>query len=372
MNVLTDIDNRKIAQANELITSVAKMDKIPLKFFEIAVASLDINNVPEDRTVHISKDLLFSYFNVKSEAKHTRFKQALLNLHAQAIFHMTEEVSKNKFEMKIISPIEESRWNNYSDEVSIQFTSKIMPYLIDLKENFTQYLLADIAVLNSKYSIILFKLLCMNFNQYEHYKYKGNRTQKQLDSYKNPTIQLDELRRITNTVGEYQKMHQFTEWILEKPIQEINEKTHYKVSYDKIKEGRSVVAIQFHVNKKFTAPNDYKDTDEVFILDKKEKEEMEKDLYLMAQQSNFTQLLLAKFIIGVQDILDMDVMIALQKNVYPLYEELKSLRGIEGVETHLDYVSSKMQGYSKKNIAKYLCKAIEGYLPTVKIQDIEK
>jgi plasmid replication initiation protein len=44
-----------------------------------------------------------------------------------------------------------------------------MPYLIDLGTKFTQYALSDIMELNSKYSIILYKWLSMQFNQYEHY-----------------------------------------------------------------------------------------------------------------------------------------------------------------------------------------------------------
>ena len=56
----------------------------------------------------------------------------------------------------------------------------------------------------------------------------------------------------------------------------------------------------------------------------------------------------------------------------PLYDELKALRGLNGVKDHLSYVRSKQEAYSKRNIAKYLKKAIEQYLPTVKLQDLEQ
>jgi len=56
--------------------------------------------------------------------------------------------------------------------------------------------------------------------------------------------------------------------------------------------------------------------------------------------------------------------------VYPLYDELKALRGLNGVKDHLSYVRAKQEAYSKRNIAKYLKKAIEQYLPTVKRQDL--
>ncbi|MEB5858088.1 RepB protein, partial [Enterococcus gallinarum] len=53
-------------------------------------------------------------------------------------------------------------------------------------------------------------------------------------------------------------------------------------------------------------------------------------------------------------------------------DELKELRGLNGVKDHLSYVASKQEAYSKRNVAKYLKKAIEQYLPTVKLQDLDQ
>ncbi len=47
-------------------------------------------------------------------------------------------------------------------------------------------------------------------------------------------------------------------------------------------------------------------------------------------------------------------MAGLQKNVYPLYDELKALRGLNGVKDHLSYISSKQEDYSKRNIARVI------------------
>ncbi len=45
-NELASLRDVKVVQANDLITSVAKMEKIPLKIFELAVAQIDIENPP--------------------------------------------------------------------------------------------------------------------------------------------------------------------------------------------------------------------------------------------------------------------------------------------------------------------------------------
>ena len=89
-------------------------------------------------------------------------------------------------------------------------------------------------------------------------------------------------------------------------------------------------------------------------------------------QSPYTKLLGEKWLINVADMQDIATMTGLAEKVYPLYDELKEARGLKGVETHLSYVASKQEGYSKRNVVKYLKTAIEGYLPTVALQDLEQ
>ena len=374
--MMNDIRNKKIVQHNDLITSVAKMDKTPLKFFELAVACLDTKNIPDDKTVHVSKELLFSFFDVKSENKHSRFKEAILKVHEQAIFSMQEmNERKGKYEYQVISPLEKTSWNDYEDVVSFKFTESILPYLIELKENFTQYLLSDIAQLNSKYSIILYKWLSMNFNQFEYYQHTNNRREIQLDEYQNPIITIEELRRLTNTENEYTHFPMFEKRILKVAEKEINQYTTLNISYEKIKVGRSINAIQFHITKKPIAKNEFykqEQQDPVYLENKADREAKQEKLFAQAMQSPYTKLLGEKWLINVADMQDIGTMTGLAEKVYPLYDELKEARGLKGVETHLSYVASKQEGYSKRNVVKYLKTAIESYLPTVALQDLEQ
>ena len=95
-------------------------------------------------------------------------------------------------------------------------------------------------------------------------------------------------------------------------------------------------------------------------------------LFAEAMQSPYTKLLGEKWLINVADMQNISTMTGLAEKVYPLYDELKEARGLKGVETHLSYVASKQEGYSKRNVVKYLKTAIEGYLPTVALQDLEQ
>ncbi|MDR9868667.1 RepB family plasmid replication initiator protein [Lactococcus cremoris] len=368
---LNELEKRKVVENNALITSVAKMQKTALKMFELAVSCIDTENLPENNTVYLSKEELFAFFEVASNSKHTQFKEAIEIMQKQAYFKIKSN-KKLGIEYESIVPIPYVKWNDYNDEVTIQFSEHIMPYLINLKSEFTQYKISELKKLNSKYSIILYRWLTMNYNQYEHYSDKGGRREEQVEAYRNPTISIRELREMTDTVKEYERFQSLETWVLKKPLEEINAHTSFNVSYDKVKKGRSIDSIVFHITKKHRADdNSYKLEDKTYQEAKAQKEESEKDLVFKAMESKYTKLLIENFLLSPYEMTDTALMAGLQKNVYPKYDELKTLRGLEGVKKHLSYVREKQEPYSKGNIAKYLKKAIEQYLPTVKRQDIE-
>lgn len=371
---LKEIEKRKIVEHNDLITSVAKMDKVPLKIFELSVSCIDTDNPPKNNTIYLSKAELFAFFKVDDSNKHHRFKEAIAKMQEQAFFEIREEKDKG-FKFRRILPIPEVAWTDYDDKVMIRFDQAIMPYLIDLKQSFTQYALSDLVELNSKYSIILYKWLSMNYNQYEHYSFKGGRRAEQVEAYRNPSITVEELRTITDTVNEHKHFPHFENRVLKKGIEEINAHTSFNVIYDKIKKGRSIDSIVFHITKKPVARNDFyklEEQDPIYLQDKANKEQAEELLAGKALKSKYTRLLIENFLLSPYEMTDTSLMAGLQAHVYPLYDELKALRGLNGVKDHLSYVRSKQEAYSKRNIAKYLKKAIEQYLPTVKLQDLEQ
>ena len=369
---LNELEKRKVVEHNSLITSIAKMDKTPLKMFELAVSCINTEEPPKDNTVYLSKRDLFAFFKVSDNDKHSRFKQAVEKMQKQAFFQIKEEAGKG-FKFKSIVPIPYVEWTDYNDEVKIEFHREIMPYLINLKKNFTQHALSDIAELNSKYSIILYRWLSMNYNQYEHYSVKGGRRADQVESYRNPSISVKELRIMTDTINEYKDMNNFTKKVLNKPLEEMNAHTSFNVTYEKVKKGRSIDSIVFHIEKKPVARNDFyklEEQDPIYLQDKANKEQAEELLAGKALKSKYTKLLLDNMLLSPYEMTDTSLMAGLQAHVYPLYDELKALRGLNGVKDHLSYISSKQEAYSKRNVAKYLKKAIEQYLPTVKRQNL--
>ena len=375
---IPEIEKRKVAEHNDLITSIAKMDKTPLKIFELAVSFIDTENPPSDNTVHLSKSEIYNFFDVSDNDKHSRFKKAITTLHKQSIFEIREMNEKRgKYEYQVISPLEKTTWNDYSDILTIKFTSSIMPYLINLKTNFTQYALLDIMELNSKYSIILYKWLSMQYNQYEHYKNKGGRRKEQLEKYCNPEIKVSELRVITDTSLEYKRFTHFETWIIEKPLEEINKHTHFMVTYEKIKKGRNIDSIQFHITKKVQPQElngEYKEReqDPAYLQGKKNREEQTALLSAKAMQNPYTMELLEFEILEMRNLADISLMARLQEVVYPIYSEIEKQAGIKRVREHFETIKNHRQDYSKPNIAQYLLVSARNFLASGDVIKKEK
>ncbi|EQC95115.1 hypothetical protein LLT3_14550, partial [Lactococcus cremoris subsp. cremoris TIFN3] len=90
-----------------------------------------------------------------------------------------------------------------------------------------------------------------------------------------------------------------------------------------------MIALSFILRRNGKADdNSYKLEDQAYIEGKKAKEETEKDLYTESMQSPYTKLLSENMLLFPNDFMDIKTMAGLQKNVYPLYDELKELKGL--------------------------------------------
>ena len=118
-----------------------------------------------------------------------------------------------------------------SGKVNITLNSNIKKYLIDLRENFTQYELYNILALKGKYSIRL----------YEFFKSYSFMHEKKVD--------IDELKRILQA-EKYINYKDFRNRVLEKAVKEINQYTDIEVSYTTENKGRKIIALTLYIKKK--------------------------------------------------------------------------------------------------------------------------
>ncbi|MDH4720569.1 RepB family plasmid replication initiator protein [Enterococcus faecalis] len=85
---LKEIEKRKIVEHNDLITSVAKMDKVPLKIFELAVSCIDTDNPPKDHTILLSKTELFAFLKYLTTTSMVALKKPLKKCKSKLFFRL--------------------------------------------------------------------------------------------------------------------------------------------------------------------------------------------------------------------------------------------------------------------------------------------
>lgn len=361
---VNDLQDKLVAQNNDLISSFPDMRLASMKIFEIAVGAVDTNVENVQREVSLKKNAIYNALKQTGNSRTTHLRDVLEQLQKQALFHLLPSKETNNREI-IISPISKIEWDDSEDYVSLSFTPEIIPYITKLKKNFTQYKLEDVLNLNSKHAVTLYKTLIMSFNKYLNYnKSNGNVKQSQLDAWQNPIISVKEIRRMTGTLKRYPNFAMFRKNVLDKAIDEINQKTELMVNYDKIRSGRYISDIQFHIKKK-VADASVEDMKHIETVEQTQQErEMENaKIYADAMASGYTQMLLQRFLLNPTDMTDQATMIGLGKKVYIKYDKVKEQLGMNALERHLDYVHDHINDWNRHtNIAKYLEKAVDDYL----------
>jgi plasmid replication initiation protein len=115
--------------------------------------------------------------------------------------------------------------------VEIRIDDTLKPYLLALKDNYTQYELGYVLVLKSKYSIRLYEML-------KSYAYIGEKD-----------YSLDELKNALQIDG-YDEFRYLKRDIIDKSLSEINAHTDLQIEYKTYRTGRSIGGLVFDISKK--------------------------------------------------------------------------------------------------------------------------
>ena len=134
------------------------------------------------------------------------------------------------------------------ETAKVKLSQSLIPFLLELKKDFTKYELMYVLCLRGKYAVRLYEIL-------KSYLFQGEWL-----------IELSQLKQIIRCEG-YDAYKEFNRNVLKTSIQEINDYTDLAVSYETIKEGRSVKYINFKIS-------DMKTTDDYIESYQKRKKRM--------------------------------------------------------------------------------------------------
>lgn len=121
---------------------------------------------------------------------------------------------------------------NKSGIIELEFSEKLLPYLLQLKECFTRYQLKNVLYLKNKYSIRIYELM-------KQYQTIGHRT-----------FTTEELKDLLIIGDKYSEFKDFNKYVIKLTMDEINDYTDINIDVDYIKRGRKVTGVKYTIQSK--------------------------------------------------------------------------------------------------------------------------
>lgn len=214
-----------IVKANKLIEAKGRMTALEQKLFSTLVSEIQPND----------KDFKEYEFSIKNfiDLTGSNDNKIYMDIHNSARRLMnkiiTIETDKTVMTTALLSSVETPKGEGV---VKMTFHPFLKPYLLDIKERFTQYQLKNILTLKGTHSIRIYELL----KQYENI---GKRE-----------FELLEFKTILGLQNEYDRVFDFEKYVLKTSKEEINEYTDITIDYEKIKRGRKIVGVKFTIKSK--------------------------------------------------------------------------------------------------------------------------
>ena len=118
--------------------------------------------------------------------------------------------------------------------VRLVFNERIVPFLSELRKNFTQFNIEDVAGFSSSYSMRIYQAMMQ-------FKSTGYRK-----------IKLTDLRYMLALGDKYEATKDLKVRVIDTAVNEINEKSPYKVTYKMLKTGRKFTHLELNFKKKKT------------------------------------------------------------------------------------------------------------------------
>ena len=223
--------NNKVVQANQFIQQTNwTLKETQLKLLKVFISCIDTKH--PTGTVNITKKELVQVLGDDYKNHYTYLINQIRSL--QTSIKLYEDEKKITY----VSLINDFTWYKESEFVTVEFSKKILPYLIDLNERFLQYDVYNVRGFNSKYGLIL-------------YEYLLSRERQERDKDHEYFISLNDLKRLTGTMDKYERVDAFERKIVKVAMKDINNaNVEFLMKYEKVKTGRNIIGIKFMLRKR--------------------------------------------------------------------------------------------------------------------------
>ena len=217
-------DENLVVQANKIIDAKQELTLSEKKIIAMMISKVS----PEDMDFKQYRIYIKDFIDIGSNR--TSFYSDARKITKQILSRVLE-INEDNSNFLQIGFVSHYRYFPGKAYIECAFDPDLKPYLLDLKSRFTQYQLENIMHCRSMYSIRLYEIL------------------KSFEGLGERTISLDDLKFMLNIEKGYKRFSNIKKRIIDPAQKELRQYTDIHFGYERIKEGRSIVAIKFYITK---------------------------------------------------------------------------------------------------------------------------
>jgi plasmid replication initiation protein len=234
-----DVKKLYVTQDNKLLEGAYSATLDEMRLLYLALVQIDSKKVQPDGLYTLYPADFEKMFGVHPSHTHQQLKKAADSLGSKPIITYEWDEKKKRLD-KVkrfwFSSIRYDASDNTAD-VTIRFSPDVVPYLYDLKKEFTQVDFEHVSRLDTPFAFRLYSWLVKFRNL--------ARNSRQNGIIETDPFEIDWMKERTGLVGKYEEYRFFKRDVLVPAIERINANTDISVSWQPVKVGRSVTAIKF-------------------------------------------------------------------------------------------------------------------------------
>ena len=221
------LSNSVIRKDNRIITACYKLTLNEQRLVLTAIAKIPFDEKIPDEVEITAQEFLALFPDIGEKNVHNEIQDAVDRLYERSI-RIEDPIKKKKFRWISSTTL----YKKGEGRVGFAFGKEIIPYLQQLKTQFTKYRLGDIASLKSIYSIRLFEMLM------------------QFQSTGIALVELETFKERLGIAEKYSVFKDLRRWVIEPAVKELNQKSHLTITFKSIREGRAIKKLQFFFSEK--------------------------------------------------------------------------------------------------------------------------
>ncbi|MCF9047425.1 replication initiation protein RepM [Acinetobacter nectaris] len=237
--------NELVVKSNQVIEASYRLSVVEQRVILSAIAKIPKMCEVSDNEIYSVSVQDLQNLGIHEKTAYRDLKEAVSRLYDRSI---SLDLDDKLVKMRWVQRIE---FTDSQGIIALRFSKDILPFISNLKANFTQYLLSEVSKMQGVYSVRIYELLIQ-------YKEVGGRL-----------IAIDDLRKMLDLGKKYNTTGNFIAWVITPAIEEINEFTDLRITVMPTKTGRKFTHINFIIKKKANIKgvgfNDKsKENDEIF------------------------------------------------------------------------------------------------------------